>query len=35
VRRIVSILHSLNLEVAKPHETREMLKLKGRDAVAF
>ena len=35
VRRIVGILRSLNLEVATPAETRQMLQLKGRDAVAF
>lgn len=35
VRRIVSILKSLNLEVASPAQTREMLQLKGKHAVAF
>lgn len=35
VRRIVSVLQSLNLEVASPDETRDMLQLKGRQAVAF
>jgi uncharacterized protein (DUF849 family) len=35
VRRIVSILHAMNLEVAKQHDAREMLRLKGRDPVAF
>ncbi len=35
VRRIITILHALNLEVASPDETRAMLQLKGRSAVAF
>lgn len=35
VQRIVSILKSLNLEVATPDETRDMLQLKGKHAVAF
>jgi uncharacterized protein (DUF849 family) len=35
VRRIVSILHALNLEVATPDEARAMLQLKGRDDVGF
>ena len=35
VERIVSTLRSLNLEVATPAETRAMLQLKGRRAVAF
>lgn len=35
VRRIVSILQSLNLAVATPDDARRMLQLKGRDAVAF
>ncbi|MBF5005902.1 BKACE family enzyme [Diaphorobacter caeni] len=35
VRRVVDILRSLNLQVATPDETREMLKLKGKNAVAF
>jgi uncharacterized protein (DUF849 family) len=35
VNRIVSILKSLNLEVASPAETREMLQLKGNHALAF
>lgn len=35
VQRIVAILASLNLEVATPAETRAMLQLKGRHAVAF
>ena len=35
VQRIVSTLRSLNLEIATPAETREMLQLKGRHAVAF
>lgn len=35
VGRIVSVLQSLNLEVASPDETRDMLQLKGRQAVAF
>ena len=35
VQRIVSILKSMNLEVATPDETREMLQLKGKANVAF
>jgi uncharacterized protein (DUF849 family) len=35
VRRIRSILENLSLEVASPKEAREMLHLKGGDAVAF
>lgn len=35
VRRIVDILHSLNMKVATPDETRNMLQLKGKHAVAF
>ncbi len=35
VRRIVSILQSLNLAVATPDDARRMLQLKGRGAVAF
>ncbi|GGH60223.1 hypothetical protein GCM10010975_22720 [Comamonas phosphati] len=35
VQRIVSVLKSLNLEVAMPDETRAMLQLKGREAVSF
>lgn len=35
VERIVQILRSMNLEIASPAETREMLKLKGPQAVAF
>jgi uncharacterized protein (DUF849 family) len=35
VLRIVSILKAMNLEVATPAETRGMLQLKGRHAVAF
>jgi uncharacterized protein (DUF849 family) len=35
VQRIVSILTSLNLEVATPAETRAMLQLKGQHAVEF
>jgi uncharacterized protein (DUF849 family) len=35
VGRIVSVLQSLNLEVASPDETRDMLQLKGRQAVVF
>ncbi|QIL79695.1 3-keto-5-aminohexanoate cleavage protein [Diaphorobacter sp. HDW4A] len=35
VRRVVDILHSLNLQVATPDETREMLQLKGKNAVGF
>lgn len=35
VHRIVSMLKSMNFEVATPAETRAMLQLKGKDAVAF
>jgi uncharacterized protein (DUF849 family)/tripartite-type tricarboxylate transporter receptor subunit TctC len=35
VRRIVSVLTSLNLEVASPAETRAMLQLKGKREVGF
>lgn len=35
VRRIVSILTSMNLEVASPDETRAMLQLKGPGEVGF
>lgn len=35
VRRIRSILETLNLEVATPDEARSVLMLKGRDNVAF
>ena len=35
VQRIVRMLNTLNLEVANPAETREMLQLKGKDQVAF
>ena len=35
VRRIRSILENLSLEIATPKEAREMLALKGGDAVAF
>ena len=35
VKRVVSLLHSLNLEVATPYETRQMLQLKGGDNVSF
>jgi uncharacterized protein (DUF849 family) len=35
VQRIVSILESLHLDVASPEDTRQMLQLKGRQAVAF
>jgi uncharacterized protein (DUF849 family) len=35
VRRIVSILQALNLEVASPDEARAMLQLKGAGQVAF
>jgi uncharacterized protein (DUF849 family) len=35
VRRIVSIIRALNLEVATPDEAREMLKLKGPAGVGF
>ena len=35
VERIVHILKGLNLEVATPDETRDMLQLKGKKAVGF
>ncbi len=35
VERIVTVLKSLNLEVATPEETRAMLQLKGKQNVAF
>jgi uncharacterized protein (DUF849 family) len=35
VTRIKTILEALNLEVATPDEAREILQLKGRDAVGF
>lgn len=35
VQRIVRMLSTLNLEVASPAETREMLQLKGKNQVAF
>ncbi|WP_120967477.1 3-keto-5-aminohexanoate cleavage protein [Comamonas sp. lk] len=35
VTRIVQILHGMNLEIATPQETRDMLQLKGKNAVAF
>lgn len=35
VKRIVTVLHALNLEVATPDETRQMLQLKGADQVGF
>jgi uncharacterized protein (DUF849 family) len=35
VRRIRSILENLSLEIASPKEAREMMQLKGGDAVAF
>jgi uncharacterized protein (DUF849 family) len=35
VKRIVTVLHALNLEVATPDETRQMLQLKGADKVGF
>ena len=35
VNRIVTVLKSLNLEVATPDETRTMLQLKGKKNVAF
>ena len=35
VERVVGVIKSLNLEVASPDETREMLQLKGKNAVAF
>ena len=35
VTRIRTILEALNLEVATPDEARQMLQLKGRDAVGF
>jgi uncharacterized protein (DUF849 family) len=35
VQRVVGVLKSLNLEVATPDEARDMLQLKGKNAVAF
>ena len=35
VKRTVSLLRALNLEVATPDETRQMLQLKGGDKVNF
>ena len=35
VQRIRTILEALNLEIATPDEARELLQLKGRDAVGF
>ncbi|RFU49553.1 3-keto-5-aminohexanoate cleavage protein [Paraburkholderia sp. DHOC27] len=35
VKRVVSILHALNLEPATPDETRDMLQLKGGAQVGF
>lgn len=35
VKRVRSIIEALSLDVATPDEARAMLKLKGRDAVAF
>ncbi len=35
VKRIRTILEALNLEIATPDEAREILQLKGRDAVGF
>ncbi len=35
VRRIRTVIEALSLEVATPDEARQMLKLKGRDNVAF
>jgi uncharacterized protein (DUF849 family) len=35
VRRVRSILDGLSLDIASPDEARAMLRLKGRDAVAF
>ena len=35
VKRVVSLLQALNLEVATPDETRQMLQLKGGDQVNF
>ncbi|MDO9361011.1 MAG: 3-keto-5-aminohexanoate cleavage protein [Polaromonas sp.] len=35
VRRVISILNALSLEVATPDEARQMLQLKGGDKVAF
>ena len=35
VRRIVTVLQALNLEVATPDETRQMLQLKGANQVGF
>lgn len=35
VRKIRGILEALSLEIATPDEVREMLRLKGRENVAF
>ena len=35
VQRVVTILKSMNLEIATPDETREMLQLKGKANVSF
>jgi uncharacterized protein (DUF849 family) len=35
VRNVVKIVEGLGLEVATPDEAREILQLKGGDAVAF
>lgn len=35
VIRVKTILEALNLEIATPDEAREILQLKGRDAVGF
>lgn len=35
VTKIISILHNLGLEVATPHEAREMMQTKGADMVGF
>jgi uncharacterized protein (DUF849 family) len=35
VRKIVRIMGELGLEIASPAEVREMLQLKGADAVNF
>lgn len=35
VQRVRTIIEALSLQVATPDETRAMLKLKGRDQVAF
>jgi uncharacterized protein (DUF849 family) len=35
VRRVRTIIEALSLEVATPDEAREILKLKGRNNVAF